>query len=169
MSPYVIHNECSRAQVVRGEQHPIQRLLLLTPTRHVVWVACQIAPLRPSMSRRALSACAQFECSRLSKHTYTGKQRLLIRGHLKPPVYTWSARERGEEVQTTREANVSNISRQTVALGTPGIIQSRLCLFSRYKFKFRCLPADIDEARVLDRSTAGWCFPPASSCLCVSL
>jgi len=32
-----------------------------------------------------------------------------------------------EEMQTTREAKLSNNSRQTVALGRPGIVQSSKC------------------------------------------
>jgi len=48
-------------------------------------------------------------------------------GNFKIPLYRWPAWERGEEMQTTREANLSNDSRQTVALGVPGIVQSSIC------------------------------------------
>ncbi len=41
--------------------------------------------------------------------------------------------ERGEEMQTIREANLSNDSRQTVALGRLGIVQSSICSSSQVK------------------------------------
>ena len=57
----------------------------------------------------------QEACSKLPQNTYSGGHRVLIIGPFQIIFVLLSAWERGEEMQTTREAKLLNDSSQTVA------------------------------------------------------